>query len=106
MQMTCSTLKSKGAQFTKNDFFMARIFLRCSAVVGLYTLFSALKREIGAFSGKISGISLSSTCLSELGKTQGSILPLPCWARQTEVVQYLTAEWQSSQVNCCWKSDA
>lgn len=40
-------------------FFTAHLFLHCLVVVALYALFSALKREIEAFSGRTSGISLS-----------------------------------------------
>lgn len=53
--MTRGILKSGDAQFTNNFFFTAHVFLHCSAVVGLYTLFSALKRETGAFSGMVGG---------------------------------------------------
>lgn len=50
-------------------FSPAHILLHCNAVLGPYTLISALKRETGAFSGMVSGVSLSSICFSEPGST-------------------------------------
>lgn len=48
IQMTYGILKREDVQFTKNSiffFFTAYIFLPC-AIVGVYSLLSALKREM------------------------------------------------------------
>lgn len=74
MLMACGTLKRACTIYEELLFFTAHIFLQCSAVVCLYFLLSELQREIGAFSGMVSGISLSLTFLPELGRTQGNIL--------------------------------
>lgn len=58
----------------RTTFFTAHVFLQCSAVVGLYFLLSALKREIGVFRGMVSGISFSLTFLPKLGRTRGNTL--------------------------------
>ena len=71
--MTYGTLKRKDAQFTKSYFSTDHILLHCSAVVGLYTPLSALKREIGAFSGMVSGVSLPLIGLPELGNTRAAL---------------------------------
>lgn len=71
--MTYGTLKRKGAQFTQSNFSTAHRLLHCSAVIGLYTLLSALKREIGAFSGMVSGVSFSLLGLPELGNTWAAL---------------------------------